>query len=354
MERLQKQRLIISKMSLPDDFSNSPALSVVLVTSDNFATIQKTVLLLRAQTVREKIELVLVAPSVAELNLPTNVVEVFASHQIVEVGDNQLIARARAAGGQAAKAPIVAYAEDHCFPAPDWAEKIIDAPWNEYSAVAPRFCNANRRTAQSCAEYLLNFGTWDALDTSREMTILPWHNTAYKREVLCRYGDGLIELLKVEGELQNDITRRGERLYFESAARVHHLNMSDGRSVARDLWASGRLFGSRRAHLWKPLRRVAYALLAPLVFIARLRGQLAHLQRHAQANTESPVRVFRIGALIMLGSLLHIAGEIVGVWRGEGGAAERKSEHETHRLRYLCRADHDDEIASLRELEAAM
>lgn len=342
-------------MPFSDNFPLSPALSIVLVTPDSFATIRKTVLLLRAQTVREKIELVLVAPSLHKLNLPTNLVEVFASYRIVEVGEDILIARARAAGAHAASAPIVAYAEDHCFPAPDWAEKMIDAPWIEYSAVAPRFCNANPRTAQSCADYLLNFGSWDALAISREMAALPWHNTAYKRDVLCRYDlDKLAELLKVEGELQNDMKQRGERLYLESAARVYHLNMSDRRSSARDLQMSGRLFGSRRARNWKPLRRAAYALLAPVVFVARWRGQFAHLKHFARANEETRARVFRIGALMMLGSMLHIMGEIVGVFRGDGDAAERKSEHETHRLHYLCRADRDDEIASLHELEAAL
>ena len=339
-------------MSINADTKNSsPALSVVLVTPDNFSTIRKTVAKLREQTARQHIELVLVAPNAQSSNVPPGTADGFSSLQIVEVGPNRLVAFARAAGARAASAPVVAYAEDHCFPERDWAEKIIGTPWEKYAAVAPRFCNGNPRTAQSWADYLLNFGMWHEPGAAHEMTRLPWHNTAYKREVLLRYGDKLEHMLEVEGELQNDMRQRGERLYLEGAARVHHLNMSYFPSSARELFNSGRLFGGTRAQEWKSLRRALYFLLAPTIFVSRLRGQLAHLQRHNRANTESKTRIAHIGALMVLGSLLHIAGEAVGYARGVGLAAKRKSGYESHRLRHLCRADRDIEYSSLRELD---
>ena len=340
-------------MSINTDTENRlPSLSVVLVTPDNFSTIRKTTAKLREQTARQQIELVLVAPDAQSLVLPPDTEDGFFRLQIVEVGHNRLVALARAAGARAATAPIVAYAEDHCFPERDWAEKMIGAPWKEYSAVAPRFCNANPRTAQSWADYLVNFGTWHEPGAAREMTSLPWHNTAYKREVLLRYGDKLERILEVEGELQNDMRQRGERLYLESAARVHHLNMSYFPSSARELFNAGRLFGGTRARKWNSFRRALYILLVPAIFVSRLRGQLAHLQRHTRANAESKMRIAHIGALMVLGSLLHIAGEAVGYARGAGIAAKRKSVYESHRLRHLCRADRDIEYSSLRELDS--
>ncbi|HVF85863.1 MAG TPA: hypothetical protein VM821_07755 [Abditibacteriaceae bacterium] len=335
-----------------DAQNHLPALSAVLVTPDNFSTIRKTVAKLKQQTKREQIELVLVAPDAQTLDLPPGTADGFFSLHIVEVGPHRLIAFARAAGAKAARAPIIAYTEDHCFPEHDWAEKIIDAPWEEYAAVAPRFCNGNPRTAQSWADYFLNFGTWHEPGPSCEMTRLPWHNTAYKREVLLRHGDKLERMLEVEGELQNDMTQRGERLYLESAARVHHLNMSYLPSCAHELFNAGRLFGGTHAQKWNSFRRALYILLAPMVFVSRLRGQLAHLQRHTRANVESKMRVVHIGALMVLGSLLHIAGEAVGYARGVGATAKRKSDYESHRLRHLCRADRDIEDSSLRELDA--
>jgi hypothetical protein len=74
-----------------------PDLSVVLACTDRFATIAATVSRLRAQTIRERIELVIVATSRAALDLPVDAVSGFWGHRIVEVGQLDSIAGANVA-----------------------------------------------------------------------------------------------------------------------------------------------------------------------------------------------------------------------------------------------------------------
>lgn len=88
--------------------NSSPRLSVVIVTPDDFSTIRKTVSKLRNQTVRDTIELIIVAPAEKTLGLPAGALANFASYGIVEIGSNFLVANARAQGAFAASTPIVA------------------------------------------------------------------------------------------------------------------------------------------------------------------------------------------------------------------------------------------------------
>jgi hypothetical protein len=64
----------------------SPRLSIVLATPDCYETIRRTVRYLRAQTVKDRLEIVIVAPSVAALNLQKSELADFFQVRIVEAG----------------------------------------------------------------------------------------------------------------------------------------------------------------------------------------------------------------------------------------------------------------------------
>ena len=96
----------------------SPEMSVIVITQDRYDTVRKTVRHLRAQNVRDRLEIVLVAPSVAQLGLDESELRDFLQYRVIEAGHMTSTARARAIGVRHASAPVVALAEDHAFPAP--------------------------------------------------------------------------------------------------------------------------------------------------------------------------------------------------------------------------------------------
>ncbi len=123
-------------------------LSVVIVTPDCYETIRKTIRYLRAQTVRHRLE-----PDNAEL-------QDFLQVRVVEVGAITSTGAARAAGIHQASAPVVAFAEDHSYPDPGWADALIEAHRQPWAAVGPAMANANPATLISWANLFLNFGPW--------------------------------------------------------------------------------------------------------------------------------------------------------------------------------------------------
>src|SRR3989304_2271303 len=92
-----------------------PAMSIVIVT-DAFDTIRKTVAHLRAQTVRGR--------------------------------------------PRAAAPPPVPLAESHCSPDPAWAEALLDAHRGPWAAVGPALYNANPGTSVSWVNLLMDYGPW--------------------------------------------------------------------------------------------------------------------------------------------------------------------------------------------------
>ena len=68
--------------------------------------------------------------------------------------------RARAEGVRRAKAPIVAFIEDHCIPAPEWAEGLIEAHKGPWATVGYAFANANPETYVSRACFIADYGLW--------------------------------------------------------------------------------------------------------------------------------------------------------------------------------------------------
>ena len=312
----------------------APALSVVLVTKDSFATIRKTVSHLRAQTVREAIELVVVAPSRSALALDHGLVNGFACHTVVEVGVVVTIGAANAAGIGRARARIVALAEDHCFPDPAWAESLIRTHTGPWVAVGPAVRNANPATAVSWADLFIGYGPWLEPVAAGEVEFLPGHNTSYKRGALLDYGDRLESLLGAETVLHWDLRSKGHRLYLEPAARVAHTNFSLWSSWIPVQFLSGRVFAGTRRTGMSPLTRAVYVLGSPLIPLVRL----VRLARAARAP-ELRSRFLRYLPAIAAGLVLDAAGQMVGYALGAGDSPRELARYEFRRIDHLTARD---------------
>jgi len=120
-----------------------PEMSVVVITPDRYETVRKTVRHWKAQSVRGRLEIVLVAPSAVELGLDKSEMQDFLQFRVIEVGPINSTAKARAIGVRHASAPVVALSEDHAYPAPGWAEAIIIAHKDGWATVGPVMANAN-------------------------------------------------------------------------------------------------------------------------------------------------------------------------------------------------------------------
>jgi hypothetical protein len=309
-------------------------MSVILITPDGYGTLRRTVQALRRQTVREKLELVLVGPSREPLREAEAELQGFAGHQLVEIGVLTSTAVARAAGVRAATAPVIALAEDHCFPEPGWAAALLARHREPWTGVGPAVGNANPATLTSWANLLIEYGDWVAPTPAGARHHIPGHNSSYKRDALLAYGEALSDVLEAESTMQWDLAARGHRFCLEPTAQVQHLNYSRwGASVAQR-FHGGRLFAANRARHWSVARRAFYALAAPLIPLVRTARTFRTACRIGQPRR----KLCWLPVLLLLVAVDGL-GELIGYAAGAGTAMRTLTDWEFHRERFLCSQD---------------
>jgi hypothetical protein len=307
-----------------------PELSIILITPDSFGTIRQTVGTLARQTIRDRIELVIPAPSDAHIEVDPELAAVFGGVRVIALPSVSPAGPARAAGVRASRAPVVAFAEDHCFPEPGWAEALVRAHRQTYAGVGPAIRNANPGTLVSWADLLIGYGPWLAPAVAREMDFLPGHNSSYKRDVLLEYGDALADLMEAETVLQWDLRRKGHRLFLEPAAEAAHTNFGLWSSWIPASFLGGRAFAATRASEWSPARRLAFTAASPLIPFVRL----ARVVRNARRAKQRWPFLLRVLPTVAVGLVLDASGQTLGYAFGAGTAHERMARYEWHRLRH--------------------
>ena len=189
------------------------------------------------------------------------------------MGPLHSVAAARAEGIRRARAPVVALAEDHSYPAPGWAQALIAAHREPWAAVGPVVANANPGSTMSWANHLVEYGPWIEPADPGPVDFLPGHNSAYKRALLLDYGPELEAMLEAECLLHQDLRTRGYQVYLEPRAKTYHLNYSKPFSWIPVHFHGSRLFAAARTRYgrWGLRRRLVYASASVLIPLVRLR-----------------------------------------------------------------------------------
>ena len=303
----------------------SPAMSVVITTPDSYETIRKLIGCLRAQTARAALELVIVAPSVADVRAGLADLQEFCCWRVIDLGALRTVAQAKAAGIRHATAPVVVLTEDHSLPDPTWAQALINAHRQDWAAVGPAMDNGNPESLISWADFIIGYGPWFNPPAAGEVDQLPGHNTSYKRDLLVHYGTRLEPLLGAETTLHQELRARGYRLYLEPAAKTFHVNFTRPTRWVPYLCHSGRMFAAERARSWSLLRRAAYGGGACLIPFVRLKRLLPSLRR------SRPELVLPVVAPLFFALIIDAIGQSLGYTLGAGRAAEKVARLEFHR-----------------------
>jgi hypothetical protein len=301
--------------------ADAPALSVVLIAPRHHTSVNATLARLRAQTIRSSIELILATTSREQLALPDGVGEGFWGLQVLEVGPIRSSARARAAAVRAARAQVIAFAEDHSRPAPDWAEALVAAHATPCAAVGPAVGNGNPNSLLSWANFLIDYAPWLHPAPAGPAEHLPGHNGSYKRDVLLGLGPRLEELLEAETILHWHLRADGHELYVEPRARTDHLNYVRMIDTIPLRFGVGRAFAAARAEHWPRSRRLFYAVTAPLIPVIRLKRTLADLRLPGRPRDLVP----RVLPLLCAGLAIDALGQLVGYATGPGDSVRNNT-----------------------------
>lgn len=311
---------------------NLPQMSVILPTPDTYETIAGTLSYLRKQTVKESLEILIVAPSAEKIETRVQQIQGFYQIRVIAIAQMHSIAAAYAEGVRHAQAPIVALAEDHCFPDPDWAENLIQAHTQPWAAVGPVLRNANPNSPVSWADMLIAYAPWLDPSTAGVVEFLPGHNSSYKRDILLSYGETLEAMMEAETLLHWDLRRKGYELYLDPKAKAAHTNFGQLSVWIPVQFHCGRLFAGDRVanEKWSWGKRLLYTLASPLIPLVRLKRIIQQLQQRQQQSLISP----QLLLTLTLGLTIDGIGQGIGYAFGGGNSMEKLSEFEFHRERY--------------------
>ena len=318
--------------------NQAPLISVVLVAHCDSGNLRLAINRLKSQTIADRLELILVTERRKNLEAVEPALSGFLRVQTVEVGDMRAPGAAKAAGVRSASAPLVAFVEDHSYPAPDCAEALVAAHADgKYAAVGPVVLNANPATAASWACYLIFYSAWMPGAACADADHLPGNQSCYRRDLLMSYGSRLEEVLGSESVLHWELRSKGHKLRLEARALLYHLQFSARRPVWKEYFLASRAFAADRASQWGAARRAAFALGSPLLPAIRL----PRIWRQAVKSGTGRVLLARSlpDMLAVLGA--GTAGEMMGYALGPGDAARRLIEFERTRHLDFTRRDLD-------------
>lgn len=305
-------------------------LAAIVIIPDRFETVARTLCALESQTVALEMQVVFVTPAQAGVTIPPDLQGAFHSVRVVQA-QSVAYAAAMAEGVRAARAPIIAFTEDHAFPAPNWAERLIAAHREGYAVVGPAMRCGNPGTLVSLADFYIGYGKWAVPVFSGPQNFLMAHNASYKRDVLMEYGDALEAKLNAETALQFELAQRGEKFWLEAATQTTHLNFERPGIWIRALVYNGRSFAAQRAEQWHIAKRAMYALASPLIPAVRFR----RVRRDVLRGNLPAVLRWRLYGMIAAGLCLDAVGQGMGYALGAGETAKTAMDIEFHRERHM-------------------
>lgn len=316
----------------PSPTRSAPSdLSVVLAT-DVYETIRPVLERLHEQTIRDRLEIVLVVSEPRVIEERAEELADFANVRVVEVATGTPLARAQATGIRCATAPRVFIGETHSYPHPGMASALVEAHELGCDVAVPAFGNANPEGLLSWTGFIADYGPWVDGLPPRPLDYAPFYNVSYEREVLLDIGKGLERALDHGDEMLRFLRSTDRRIAFVPEARIDHLNLSRASSMLWERFVMGVMIGGTRSRRWGWPKRLLYCGASPLIAAI-----LAARAIRAQRAIRDRVRLPRWIVPGILGvSAIRATGEALGYVSGpRRWADEQMQEYELHKVHHV-------------------
>lgn len=157
---------------------------------------------------------------------PQIVAAEFPSVKLIHLGRRTFAGAARNVGTRATRAQFCLMIDSDCIAESDLIERAVARHREgEYAAVGGSLANGTPRSVSGWIGYLIEFKEFMPTTPMRLAKGMPTANITYRREVLERYGGFDDDMWLTEDLLFNwKLHSGGERLLFDPAIRVTHLN----------------------------------------------------------------------------------------------------------------------------------
>jgi hypothetical protein len=317
-------------MLLGPTSSDIPLISAILVARDGWRDLDKLLEHLRKQTIQSKLELLIVADSLEKIAVPESKLRGFHSVRALELSPLKSVSDGHFSGALLARAPLVVFCEEHCFPDPGWAAALLQAHEGPWAAVGPLMRNHNPARAVSRALMDVEHGCFCDPSQAGVRDYLPGHNSCYKKQALLDFSHRLDSLQDTEYLLHLEMRQAGWRLFQSADARAAHTNVSLFWPAVGLCFDSGRCFAADRSADWPFMKRIVFALGSPLLPFLRHWRHIGFLKRskdRGKTPTFLPLHFFFFA--------VDAVGQMIGNLAGCGSSYARLCDLEFQRYRFL-------------------
>lgn len=308
-----------------NELMSDPVLSVIAVVGRQRGRVEACLRSLLMQDAASSMEILMV--DCAPVGTPPIALADRGNVRVLRATPGREFGELRAQAVHEARAPIVAFIEEHCIAHPGWAEAILAGHAEGWSGVGGEVHNGNPGRGLSDVILALSFAPWMAPASRGAQVLLPGNNTSYKRDVLLRFGGELARLLLTEPLLQWRLAVQGERLLLEPRMRFSHTNETRLTTICRGFYLWNRCFGAARADLlrWSWGHRAARLLASPLMPWVRAARLVAFGVRRRRDLLGRFVRAL---PAVIVAESFAAAGQVVGMVVGPGSAPMRFVDYE--------------------------
>jgi len=308
-------------------------LAAILVVGDCRARSQAALDSLYAQTIPDVMEIIVVDLACDAPRLVTA-----SQIQTTYLVPQEKIswAQARACAVSAAHAPVLAFIEDHCIAAREWAQALIEAHRGPWVCVGYAFTNPQPQNYLARAVLMAEYGLWLHPAEKGPIRIIPCGNISYKRDVLLALGNDLEFFLTPDFAVFQRLAQQGAEFYLEPRAQVAHYSLNVFPGLVSSSIVFCRLLGARRAQTqkWNWSKRFFYGLATPLVAPVISIGRMVVSLRHRRALWGAFIAALPIVFVKQISSAL---GEAIGYFFGSGSAEAELSHIELNVERIQAR-----------------
>ncbi|MDU8942183.1 glycosyltransferase [Ovoidimarina sediminis] len=315
-----------------------PSFSIVSATDGAFDVCRRSLSNFAKQTLRDQIEIVLVGPSIEEMQPDYELLSQFGAYQIIEVGRLRSTGHALSLGFKHARAPFGAFLEEHGFPRPDFVEKLLKTFDETGSDVVGYTLLPQNPGTVAWTHIFLQFGPAVPDVVSGPAKRLGGHHVAYRKEVLTPFGDDLEILMANESVLFEIFRNKNIPMYLTNEITVGHTQISYLPALFRHEFISAMIFADARwkTQNWPVWKRAVYTLGAPAIPFVRVGRSLRDIRRTGRGPEMSvlvlPTMVLSAGVSAM--------GEAIGYVFGAGRRAiDYRTAVELDRYSYTTEAD---------------
>ncbi|HSK18832.1 MAG TPA: glycosyltransferase [Longimicrobiales bacterium] len=247
----------------------------------------------------------------------------FPRCRFVSLHGRQTPAALRTAATHAAGGEIIAFLEDHCVPAPDWADQLLEVHRAPHAAVGGAVDKGfppgrDDDSALNWAVYFTDYSRYMNPQPGGPSHSLTDCNVSYKRADLEAVRDSW-NLEFHENIVNEALAARGATLWLAPEVVVLEQRTLTLGGALRDRYAFGRLFASTRvsgAPLRSRLTFTAGSMIMPPILVARVVRNLFARRRHR-------AQLLRALPALLLVTSTWMLGEFVGYVTGAPAARLR-------------------------------